>query len=411
MTKPTAEKLSIAMVCDPIGSNSSGSVFSTLRFGKLLKARGHHVIFIAAKTKENKDENHEHGVKTYRYRSIPIPKGGGWKLAFPTVAELKKVFREEKINVVHILLPMTGGIAALKAARALNIKIVAHSHSQPENLFMEMPKIIQPTLNNLWNKYLAWLYKKAESLIYPSEFAHGLLHKLSDQNQPFTVVSNGINLAEFRPKEPGDFHERFNLPPEKIKLLFVGRLHPEKSIDTLIKAVPHIIKKYPDVHVLIVGGGHLRSKLERLSHSLGIKKYISFLGFLSEEDKINAYNASDIFVSPSFAELEGMTVLEAMACGKPVVVPNAEMNAARFFVDNNGFLFKTGDHRDLAEQVLRLIADAELREKMGKISFEKSQHYDIHKSVDRLEEVYYSALKDPTSDVKIPRRRTSGAKI
>ena len=85
------------MICDPLGSNNSSSVFSTIRFGKLLKERGHHVIFITAKTKGNPDESHSHGVKTYRYRCIPLPKGGGWKLALPTVGELKKVFREENI--------------------------------------------------------------------------------------------------------------------------------------------------------------------------------------------------------------------------------------------------------------------------------------------------------------------------
>jgi glycosyltransferase involved in cell wall biosynthesis len=376
MKEEEKTKLNIAMVCDPLGSNNSGSVFSTIRFGKLLKTRGHHVIFITAKTKENKDEHHKHGVKTYRFRSLPIPKGGGWKLAFPTVGELKKVFKEEKIDVVHILLPMSGGISALKAAQDLDIKIVAHSHSQPENLFMEMPKIIQPILNNLWNKYLVWTYSKAESLIYPSELARSLLHKLSKKNQPSIVISNGINLEQFRPKELGDFHERFNIPSQKIKLLFVGRLHPEKSVDTLIKAIPHIIKKHPDTHVMLVGAGHLRPKLEKLATRLGVEKYITFLGLVSEEDKILAYNV----------------VLEAMACGKPIIVSDAEVSASRFFVDGNGFLFKTLNHEHLAEQAIKLIADPELRRQMGKISFEKIKNYDINKSVELLEEVYYKAL-------------------
>ena len=102
------QKLNIAMVCDPIGNNKSGVVVSTLRFGKLLKERGHHVIFIGAKSKEHKENNYHEEIKTYRYRSLPVPRSGGWNLAFPTVKELKRVFQEEKINVVHILLPMSG---------------------------------------------------------------------------------------------------------------------------------------------------------------------------------------------------------------------------------------------------------------------------------------------------------------
>src|SRR3989344_4458506 len=248
------------------------------------------------------------------------------------------------MDVVHIILPMSGAIPAIKAAKALGIKIVAHSHSQPENLFMDMPKIIQPALGNLWNKYLTWIYGKSDVLIYPTEMAHSLLEKLNNKNHPSVVISNGINLKEFRPMPIGNFCERFNIPQNTKKLLFVGRLFPEKSIDTLIKAVPFIIKKHPDTHVIIVGGGHQRPKLENLVRSLDIGKYVAFLGLVSEEDKILAYNACDIFILPSLAELEGMVVLEAMACGKPILIADAEMSASRYFVGGNGFLFKTKDH-------------------------------------------------------------------
>ncbi|MFA5932311.1 MAG: glycosyltransferase [Candidatus Paceibacterota bacterium] len=387
------EKLHIAMVCDPIGPNKSGVVVSSLRFSKLLNDRGHHVIFIGARSSEHKDHSHHDGVKAYRYRSLPVPKSGGWNLAFPTVKELKKVFQEEKINVVHILLPMSGAIVALKAAKDLNIKIVAHSHSQPENLFMDMPKIIQPTLNKLWNKYLAWTYGKAELIIYPSKLGHEILHHLTEKDKPSVVISNGVNIERYKPTDVGDFHIRFNIPRDTLNIVYVGRLYPEKSIDTLIKAIPHVIKEFSNMHVMLAGAGHMRPKLEKLVHDLKLKKHVTFLGLVSDEDKILAYNAGDIFVSPSFAELEGMTVLEAMACGKPIIVPNAEMNAARFFVDGNGFLFKTADHLDLASKILQLFTNPELRKKMGEVSFEKSKHYDIHKSVDLLEETYYSALR------------------
>lgn len=391
------KKLNIAMVCDPIGSNKSGVVVSTVRFGKLLKERGHNVIFIGARSKEYRKHSYHDGIKAYRYPSLPVPRSGGWHLAFPTVKELKKVFKEEKIDIIHIMLPMSGAIVAIKAAKALGIKIVAHSHSQPENIFMDMPKLIQPTLGSLWNKYLMWVYGKAESLIYPSEMARNLLDRLSNKNQPSSVISNGIDLTEFKPMEVGDFYKRFDIPENKIKLLFVGRLFPEKSVDTLIKAIPHIIEKHPDTHIMIAGGGHLRSKLEKLTRDLEVQEYITFLGLISEKDKILAYNASDIFILPSLAELEGMVVLEAMACGKPIIVSDAEMSASRYFVDTNGLLFKTKDHLDLARQVLKLINDADLCRKYGEASLEKIKNYDINKSVEMLEGVYYSAVKTENS--------------
>src|ERR1035437_452448 len=270
---------------------------------------------------------------------------------------------------------MSGSVMAIKAARNLGIKIVAHSHSQPENLFMDAPKFIQPTLNNLWNKYLTWTYGHAEALIYPSEMARELLNKLSKKNQKSHVISNGINTKEFKPTDIGDFHSRFNIPENTVKLLFVGRLFPEKSVETIIKAVPHIIKKHPDTHIMIVVGGHQRSNLEKLVENLGVNKFITFLGLVSEEDKILAYNASDIFVLPSLAELEGMVVLEAKACGKPIIISDAKMSASRFFVDGNGFLFKTQNHQDLAHQALKLITDADLRKRMGDASFEKIKRH------------------------------------
>lgn len=388
------QKLRIAMVCDPIGASPAGVLVSTTRFAQLLRDRGHHVIFIGARSKENPEHGYLNKIKAYRFRSIPIPKSGGWHLALPTVNELKKVFQDEQINVVHIILPMSGALVAVKAARALGIKIVAHSHSQPENLFMDMPKIIQPTLGSLWNKYLAWIYSKAESIIYPSKMAHSLLDHLTAPGKPSAVISNGINTGDFKKVDVGDFHERYEIPRDTVNIVFVGRLFPEKSIDTLIMAIPHIVAVHPRVHVMIVGGGHLRSKLELLARGLGVQDYVTFLGLVSDEDKLLAYNAGDIFVLPSLAELEGMVVLEAMACGKPIIISDAEMSASRYFVDGNGFLFETANPEHLALQALRLITNADLQREMGAVSLEKSKQYDIHRSVEQLEEVYYSALEN-----------------
>lgn len=391
----SGKKLRIAMICDPIGDYKAGVIVSTTRFAKLLRDKGHHVIFIGARSKENPVHNEHHGMKAYRFRSIPLPKSGGWHLAFPTTQEVKKILQDEQIDVMHVVIPMSGAIVATKVARALGIKIVAHSHSQPENLFMDVPNFLgRPLLYSIWNKFLAWLYSKAETIIYPSKMAHELLDNLTAEGKPSVVISNGINTKDFCPTDVGDFHKRFKIPQDTVNMVFVGRLFPEKSVDTLISAVPHIIAEHPKVHIMIVGHGHLRQKLEALVDKLDVRNHVTFLGLVSEEDKLFAYNASDIFVLPSFAELEGMVVLEAMACGKPIIISDAKMSASRHFVDGNGLLFETANAKDLAKQALRLITDIDLRKNMGAVSLKKSKDYDIHKSVELLEGVYHGALKN-----------------
>ena len=382
--------LNIAMICDPIGDYKAGVLVSATRFGKLLKARGHKIVFIGARDKLNKKDNFHHGMKAYRFRSMFLPKSGGWYLAFPTVSEVKKILTAEKIDVIHIWLPMSGALVAIKAARSLGIKIVAHSHSQPENVFSGVPKWSQSILAKIWNKYLSWLYSKADSIIYPSEMAREILHHICEAKKPSIVISNGINTEEFKPADIGDFYERFGISRNCSYLIYVGRLFPEKSVPTLIRAMPVVKNQHPKGLAIIVGGGYLRPKLEKLAASLNIQGQVKFLGQLSDEDLVKAFNLADIFISPSLAELEGMTVLEAMACGKPIITTSAEMNAARFFVDDNGLLFEPENAVALAEKIDILLSNEKLRIEMSAASLKKSKQYDIHQSVAKLENLYYS---------------------
>lgn len=389
------KKLNIAIICDPITHLTAGSIVSTLRFAEHLRERGHKIIFIAAKDKEKKKISYYEGFKIYRFLSIALPGSKGqYIMSFPRIKRIKQILKEERIDIVHLIDPTISSILGIKAARALKIPVISHSHLQPENMVLQLPKLVQgQKLNNLVYRYVVWMYNKVDAVVCPSKFAERAIKKY-DKNLKIYVISNGVNLSKFKKIKNNNFIKKYNLFKKDKRILYVGRLHMEKSVNTLIEVMPFIIKNFKNVCLDIVGAGHLREELEKLATKLGVKNNVKFFGKIPHEELLKAYNSSDIFVLPSIAELEGMVVLEAMACGKPIIISDSKLSASPDFVSNNGFLFKLQNPEDLAKKALILLKNDKLRKKMGNESYKKVKEYDINKSVDKLEKVYYKIINN-----------------
>ncbi len=383
--------MNVAIVGDCVTPLMTGAGRSTLRFAELLSKKGHKIIVIAAKYPGTGNIDLQDGIKTYRFRSVIVPKyGKSLRFFFPTVSELKNILRKENIQLLHVMVPTPSAIMAVIAAKSLGIKVVAHSHMQSQNLLYNIPGFAaSKTLNSFLNKYLAWFYKKADIVICPSKFGEALLKKY-DPRLKTAVVSNGVDISKFRKASPRAFLDKYGLSKSARRMLFVGRLHPEKSVDTLIRSMPYVLKKLTDAQLDIVGSGYLLKPLRRISKKLGLENHVRFFGNISDNELVMAYNACDIFVLPSLAELEGMVVLEAMSCGKPVIIADSKDSAAADLVDGNGLLFKPADYKDLSEKILALLQNGRMRRKMAEASYRKSRNYDVSKSVKLLEKVYAS---------------------
>jgi 1,2-diacylglycerol 3-alpha-glucosyltransferase len=384
------KKLNIAIVSDAV-DYTSGSSISSIRFSKLLIKRGHNVVIIAAKTPYESPEIKD--IKTYRFRSFAVPKAEGkFFLAFPTVQEAKDILIKEKIDIVHIIIPFEAGYSFLEAAHSLNIKVITHSHTQAENVFLHVPKILgRDILSDIFTRYLFWMYEHSDALVYPTEFAREKSPKMA-KSMRYEIISNGVDTSLFKPANRNIFLKEFNLPAKNKYITFVGRLHPEKNIITLIKAVPEIIRREPLARVLIIGEGHQSDYLKSVVSKMNLDKYITFLGRIDSKHLAPAYSSCSIFCLPSLAELEGMVVLEAMACGAPILIANAENSASKFFVKDNGMLFKATSYHNLAEKAVEMLSDSKKLNEMSKNSLRESKLYDINESVKRLEDLYYSVL-------------------
>lgn len=192
-------------------------------------------------------------------------------------------------------------------------------------------------------------------------------------------VARSLNVPSKRVKfwmDGAAFLHDINIDAEKLRkelliprqakvLVSVSRLGPWKRVDRLIQAIPAIVSHDNDVVVLIIGDGPEREKLEHMSETLGVKKFVNFLGAVNHEDVKKYLYASDIFISLYDVTNVSDSLLEAMACGICVIALNT--GATGDFVKNkeNGILINYDELQNLPTIISNLMNDNSLRRKLG----------------------------------------------
>jgi glycosyltransferase involved in cell wall biosynthesis len=189
-----------------------------------------------------------------------------------------------------------------------------------------------------------------------------------------------------------ELHSRRNgtvprLPEGKI-ILTVARLAASeryKGIDDVIRAMPSLVREFPDLHYVVVGEGDDRPRLERLAAELAVSDRLLFLGACSDAVVAFCYQACDAYVMPSRSEGFGLVYLEAMACGKPVVAAR-EAAAPEVVVDGEtGLLVDYGDVPGLAISIIKLLGNPDLGRRMGEAGRQRfHSHYTFRHFRDRL---------------------------
>ncbi len=185
-------------------------------------------------------------------------------------------------------------------------------------------------------------------------------------------------------------NKKIVLPKGKI-ILSAARLDSTeryKNIDLVIKAMPEILKRIPDAYYVIVGEGSDRFRLELLAKKVGVRDNIIFAGYVSDKVLPFYYEACDVFVLPSEKEGFGIVFLEAMYFAKPCIGAN-KGGIPEVIEDNiTGFLIKPNDQISLAETVIKLLKDDNLRSSMGKAGKERlEKEFSFERFRDRLEKI------------------------
>jgi len=173
------------------------------------------------------------------------------------------------------------------------------------------------------------------------------------------LLSQGVDLSMFNREVVPAFHSK-HFP----KLITVARLDEQKNIEGVIEAVGLLKEKYPEISYHVVGSGpdevNLRNKVRKLT----LEEHVYFYGYVSPEVIPRLLRSCDVFVLPSFIEGLPSAVLEAMACGLPVVVGSTKYGWKEWFVDGENALVVRSDSQSIAKAIDQLVSDKELMDKL-----------------------------------------------
>ncbi len=210
-------------------------------------------------------------------------------------------------------------------------------------------------------------------------------------NENCCVIPNGIDLDEYKNLPPkGEFKKKYSLLKDKDFILFLGRVNWKKGLDLLIRAFKDLTVEYENLHLVIVGHKEepYTSRIKDMIKKYNLEKKILFTGILTGRDKLSAFVDAKVFVLPSYSENFGMSVIEAMACGIPVVISNkvgiwkeAKKYRAGVIVENCVEKIYEGIRNILEDETLAFNLSMNAKSMV-------EEYYDIKKVVDQMQKIY-----------------------
>lgn len=378
--------MNISIFSDTFYPNINGVTVTLLNFTQFLAEKGHKIKLFVPNYGKTELKNFHENISIERLISFKLIGYPEFRLAVPVPRKIRESLKRFKPDIIHVHTPGTLGVMGMRFAERYKIPLIGTYHTYlPDFLICISPnkKIDKSDKNNL-SKKIVWklsnsFYDKCDLVTVPSESMKEVLEK-NGLKAKVIFLSNGLNLDDFSSKENYNGRSR---------LLHVGRMSYEKSVDVLIKSVEILSKEFPDISLSIVGEGPALKSLKLLVKELGLEKNIHFFGFVEHSKLNDIYKEHDIFITASTIETQGIVILEAMASGLPIIgvnklaIPECVKNNA------NGYITKPFDEKEMAEKIKILYLDSKLREDFGRRSSEWVKEHDIKNTIEKLESLYF----------------------
>lgn len=307
----------------------------------------------------------------------------------------EQVLRQHPIDIIHAYdYPWVQGFVAAHLAKKYKKKFVQTTFGEIVPHKEEL--VHHDEEGDRYRSFVQYVLQQADLIVSLSNHCASEAQFVGVPRDKVRVTYWGVDTNHFHPKLDGRaLRQHYELGDAPI-ILFLGQVRPRKGPQVVLEAMPSIVHRHPNAKYLVVGPDYgMLEQLQQRAHTLGVDKNVLFTGGKPHEELPAFYAASDIFVFPTCTPIEclGLSMIQAMACGKPVV--GSRINGIpEVIVDGEtGFLVKPNNADELGERITTLLSDQSLRERMGTAGRARAvNQFNQDILVRELEEAYRSVM-------------------
>ncbi|EMG32047.1 glycosyltransferase family 4 protein [Streptococcus oralis] len=309
----------IGLFTDTYFPQVSGVATSIRTLKTELEKQGH-AVFIFTTT--DKDVNRYEDWQIIRIPSVPFFAFKDRRFAYRGFTKAFEIAKQYQLDLIHTQTEFSLGLLGIWIARELRIPVIHTYHTQYEDYVHYIAKgmLIRPSMV----KYLVrGFLRDVDGVICPSEIVRDLLSKYKVKVEK-RVIPTGIELAKFeRPeiKEENlqELRSKLGIQEDEKMLLSLSRISFEKNIQAVLNAFAEVLKEEDKVKLVVAGDGPYLDSLKEQAVKLNLQKHVIFTGMIAPSETALYYKAADFFISASTSETQGLTYLESLASGTPVI--------------------------------------------------------------------------------------------
>lgn len=386
--------MKIAIVFEIFYPTVNGIITSSVNLAENLMDQGHEVVFFAPAWKAYEEPLVNGRIPVRYFKSWYNWGYPGMRNVLPWNRSVEVALRREGVDVVHITGPWLLTWATIRAAGNLGIPVVHTFHTmlhEPSYIqYMFRTSLMVPVIQAIAWSYYGLYVRRARINTGPSMMVCNQLRAHFPEAE-VRYISNGVDVDRFKTyaslpalRERYPFHNDHTF-------IFVGRLGQEKSVDELIDAMLLVTEQDPQARLIIVGDGPSQRRYQAQVHQRGLTNHVKMLGRVPYTELIASglVHHSLAFVTASTTENQPMTVIESICCGVPTIVP--DVPGITELVEDNGIRFEPHNVERLAEAMLRLVRDPELRQRCAAATAPMIERFDGRNVAARFQQTYADA--------------------